>query len=32
MQASLDQDLDIEHSTIQFESTAHAAHEHDTHA
>lgn len=32
LQACLEQDFDIEHSTIQFERTAHADHEHETHA
>ncbi|NUR07826.1 MAG: cation transporter [Nocardioidaceae bacterium] len=32
LQRCLDQDFDIEHSTIQFEAGAHADHEHETHA
>jgi len=32
LQRCLDTDFDVEHSTIQFESTAHAGHEHRTHA
>jgi len=32
LQSCLDQDFDIEHSTIQFERAAHADHEHETHA
>ena len=32
LQQCLDQDFDIEHSTIQFERAAHADHEHETHA
>jgi cobalt-zinc-cadmium efflux system protein len=31
LQRCLDQDFDVEHSTIQFEAAAHAEHEHDTH-
>jgi cobalt-zinc-cadmium efflux system protein len=31
LQRRLDKDFDIEHSTIQFEATAHGAHEHETH-
>lgn len=32
IQRCLDTDFDVEHSTIQFEATAHADHEHETHA
>ena len=32
LQGCISEDFDIEHSTIQFERTAHADHEHDTHA
>jgi cobalt-zinc-cadmium efflux system protein len=32
LQRCLDTDFDVEHSTIQFESSGHAAHEHETHA
>ena len=31
LQRCLDQDFDVEHSTIQFEAAGHAEHEHDTH-
>jgi cobalt-zinc-cadmium efflux system protein len=31
LQACLDTDFDIEHSTIQFEAATHAEHEHETH-
>jgi cobalt-zinc-cadmium efflux system protein len=31
LQACLDDDFDVEHSTLQFETTSHAAHEHETH-
>lgn len=31
LQARLDDDFDVEHSTLQFESTSHADHEHETH-
>jgi len=31
LQRCLDQDFDVEHSTIQFEAATHAEHEHDTH-
>ncbi|MGZ4451401.1 MAG: cation transporter dimerization domain-containing protein, partial [Nocardioides sp.] len=32
LQNCLRTDFDVEHSTIQFEATSHAAHEHETHA
>ena len=32
LQRCLDTEFDVEHSTIQFESVAHADHEHETHA
>ena len=32
LQRCLDTDFDVEHSTIQFESSGHADHEHETHA
>lgn len=32
LQRAIDTDFDVEHSTIQFESTGHAEHEHPTHA
>jgi cobalt-zinc-cadmium efflux system protein len=32
LQRCLDTDFDVEHSTIQFESTGHADHEHPTHS
>jgi cobalt-zinc-cadmium efflux system protein len=32
LQACLDEDFDIEHSTIQFERETHAGHEHELHA
>lgn len=32
LQQCLHSDFDVEHSTIQFEATSHAAHEHPTHA
>lgn len=32
LQRCLDTEFDVEHSTIQFEATGHAAHEHETHA
>ena len=31
LQACLDEDFDVEHSTLQFEAASHAAHEHATH-
>ncbi len=31
LQGCLDQDFNVEHSTIQFETVRHAGHEHDTH-
>lgn len=31
LQACLDTDFDVEHSTLQFEAASHAAHEHETH-
>ena len=32
LQRCLDTDFDVEHSTLQFESSGHADHEHQTHA
>lgn len=32
LQQRLHTEFDVEHSTIQFEATSHAAHEHETHA
>ncbi len=32
LQHCLDQEFDVEHSTIQFETVGHAGHEHDTHS